>query len=150
MTHRSVYIMTLVLIIISMALGAVGIFASKNGYGELYPFFSWRLYSKPLGAEGGVSQYRIYGLSAGATDFTRIRIADTPTFSATDYVYTLEFLARQYQGDTTKASALRIFCKHCHPEYQAYRLVKEEYDIPQAKQDLQLKKMTVYEFKVNE
>lgn len=117
---------TAVLVVGCLLLGFVGIFTRNRGWGELYPFFAWQLYSKPLGANDSVLEYRIYASQDGLC-YQRMAVQATAAFSRDEYVYTLQHLASQPVHDSLKARRLLAFCQNVAPGYTRYRIVAERY-----------------------
>ena len=47
---------------ISISLSFFSFIIIKRGYQELYPFFSWKLFSSPSGNTSETTEYRLYGV----------------------------------------------------------------------------------------
>ena len=119
-------------LIISSIIGSlVSIYTLHMGAGELYPFFTWKLYSQPLGSARTFTEYRIYCKKNGENHFRRIAIKPTSTFTAEEYVYTFNSLIAKTLKDTTIAlghkNKLLSFIKHVQPGADQYKVVAETY-----------------------
>ncbi|HEX8546737.1 MAG TPA: hypothetical protein VF691_07215 [Cytophagaceae bacterium] len=124
---------TLVLFLISLIGSQLCFLTERLGYGEAYPFFSWKLYSQPPGNKGMAKEYRIYAKSATNDAYVRLPIESTSTFSESEYCYTFNFLVdktitaeNDSLGKVWKYKLLK-FITHIHPNRQGYKVVEETY-----------------------
>ncbi len=114
----------------------VGIVLSYTSYGlyklgglpELYPFFHWRLYSAPVGAELG-GTYRFYTRGAPGEPWERLPIRATSAYSPKDYGWQFGSLVSRTLSDslgrTDAAERLAIFAHHVAPDAAEVRVVAE-------------------------
>ncbi|MGV3539842.1 MAG: hypothetical protein ACO1OQ_08530 [Rufibacter sp.] len=116
-----------------MLLSIVGSLCSSftliEGWGEIYPFANWKLFTQPRGSNRQYSTYRIYTRQPGNAYFRRQPVQETATFDRDDYVYILETLVNQTLADTAhqtnSRTKLEALVRHLHPEAQEYRIVRE-------------------------
>lgn len=123
--------LTLSLVLLSFALGAVSIATGKAGLGEAYPFFHWKLYSQPLGWELTFTEYRIYYQPVEGGPLKRKAIAETETFNYDQYVYTFNDCVKDYLTQYTldrNRARLHAFAKHIQPEAKRWHIVAETYN----------------------
>lgn len=119
---------TQLIIFLSMPLGLMSIVTSKVNLGNIYPFFSWKLYSQPLGTNGRFAEYRIYSKNNNETTYHRNPIKELSTFTTDEYVYTLNyFVAKTIEDPTKYKSRLLAACKHLVPHADDYKIVSETY-----------------------
>ena len=76
---------TKLLVMISFALSILNYFSVKNDFGELYPFFHWKLYTQPLGNTAMVKDYRVYGIYGN--DTIRLKNKGYKFLNQDDYYY---------------------------------------------------------------
>ncbi|MFC6996442.1 hypothetical protein [Rufibacter roseus] len=126
--HRRLFFLK-ALVLLSMAGALASTFTLRQGWGEIYPFFNWKLYTQPRGNTHVYSVYRVYTRQAGETQFKRQQVQATPTFNRDDYTYMLWELASRVAADssgtTNNREKLEAFVKHVHPKAQEYRVVQE-------------------------
>jgi hypothetical protein len=123
---------TIAIFIISMAGHVISHFTQRKHLGTFYPFFSWKLFSQPLGTNHQVTEYRIYSRAGGAATFERNPVKALPDLSPDDYVYTLDFLVSQTLRDSLQEHdykhTLFEFVQHVVPGSDSYKIVSETYD----------------------
>ncbi len=127
--QKKIYLLTKYLVIASLLLSVVSIYSTKAGWGEIYPFYFWKLYSQPLGNTKVVSEYRIYAKQKSDSAFCRMAVKDNYTFTVGEYVYTLHRLVTDYSNTRSETNKNRLydFVKHVEPEYEQYEIIKETY-----------------------
>lgn len=126
------YYLTRILVLFSL-LGSLGsVLTLHFGLGEIYPFYTWKLYSQPLGSTGYYTEYRIYSTINSKQKFKRKPIKATPTFTREEYVYTFNALVAKTLansvGSTDYKAKLLLFIKHVDPGAAAYKVVSETYN----------------------
>ncbi|WP_205501427.1 hypothetical protein [Rufibacter psychrotolerans] len=118
-----------VLVVVSIIGSLCSSFTLIKGWGELYPFANWKLFTQPRGSDNHYSTYRIYTRTAGEKTFQRQAVRPTRTFDQDDYVYTLDYWVNRTLADsagTTNSKArLHTLIKYLHPEASEYRIVRE-------------------------
>ena len=123
---------TRILVVASMAGSLLTTVTGKFGYGELYPFANWKLFTQPLGSNNLVSEFRIYTLAPEDTTWERQEVAQLyNNFTRDEYSYTLSGLTQAaLSGNTDSAtvySRLLNFAKYAAPGAAAYKIVRETY-----------------------
>lgn len=125
-------ILTKSLIIISVISALLSFVTIKKGWGEVYPFFTWKLYSQPIGTKGEVIEYRIYGKNLNESQFDRICVKDTGSFTPDEYVYTFNFLINETLNDSLNRNGFKekllLFVRHVSPSKDQYKVVREVYN----------------------
>lgn len=118
-----------VLVVVSIVGSLLSSFALIKGWGELYPFANWKLFTQPRGSDNHYSTYRIYTRQAGQASFQRQAVRATRTFDPDDYVYTLDYWVNRTLADTTNTTQsrekLRTLVQYLHPNAGEYRIVRE-------------------------
>lgn len=118
----------------------------EKGFKEMYPFFSWKLFSVPSGGEAYEEQYKLYGVKDNDT----IRIINTSTerYDANDKAVIVGAYGKRIDENKDKEAnrkKLLIFAKDSEPSYQEYFLYKETYhpkEIGEAKMNIAKKLIT--------
>ena len=114
---------------VSLVLSFLSFFTIKRGYGEIYPFYTWRLFTKPSGTSTTDLQYRLYGISK--KDTVRLRNTESPLFDGNEKASMINNLgtkiAENKDDQESKGKLLR-FAKEVEPGYQSYLLVKESFN----------------------
>ena len=119
------YFYTKVIVIISILLSFISIISVKIAY----PFFSWKLYTQPLGTQGRFEEYRIYSKMKMDSVFNRNNIREIPTFTTDEYVYTLNYFVNKTLSYPSEYKArLLVVCKHFVPNSDEYKIVLESYN----------------------
>ncbi len=96
--------------------------------GKIYPFFSWKLFSQPLGTKNYIEEFRIYSKKNSDSLYHRNAIKKTETFSTDEYVYTLYyFTTKAIKNPQNYKARLYDFCKHVEPDQDNYKIVLESY-----------------------
>ncbi|WP_337068704.1 hypothetical protein [Pontibacter sp. 13R65] len=120
------------MLITSIAGSLLSVFTLSSGWGEVYPFFSWKLFTQPLGNKGSYTEYRIYtsNTKEGAK-WQRQEIKATPTFTTDEYYYCFNALVKTALADSARGSNAKAnlfsFVRHVVPAAHAYKIVEEIY-----------------------
>ncbi|RIJ42631.1 hypothetical protein [Pontibacter oryzae] len=126
------YRFTRALVLASMAGSCLTVLSLALGFGELYPFATWKLYTQPLGSKREVKEYRIYTQQANSSTWQRQPVHPAATFTQDEYVYTLNALtqaATAATGDTLAAQTrLLLFTRTVAPGAAKYKIVEERYN----------------------
>ena len=113
----------------SLLFSFLSIFTIKMGYNEIYPFYTWRLFTKPSGTSTTDVQYRLYGISK--EDTIRIRNNESLLFDGNEKASMINNLAAEIDNDKinvdSKAKLYR-FAKEIEPSFQSFLLVKESFN----------------------
>ncbi|MEJ8804014.1 hypothetical protein [Pontibacter sp. H249] len=120
------------LVAVSMAGSILSVVTGMAGFGELYPFATWKLYTQPLGSKNIYEEYRIYTLAPDNAMWQRQSVMNNPKdFTQDEYVYTLNKLVAGALSDAPDSvmfrSRLQSFVKYVAPPAAAYKIVKETY-----------------------
>ncbi|WP_439879570.1 hypothetical protein ACSX1A_10300 [Pontibacter sp. MBLB2868] len=123
---------TKALVLISIAGTFATVITGALGWGEVYPFATWKLYTQPLGSKHTFTEFRIYTLAKGEQHWKRQPvITNSPNFTPDEYVYTLNKLISASTSDspdtTLFKSKLEIFVKYIAPAAEHYKIVRETY-----------------------
>lgn len=131
MTFKKRLLYTKGLVSISIFCSLITFIIGFYGLGEIYPFFSYKLYTQPLGSTHVSTEYRIYTRSSAASSFKRNPIKETRTFDFDSYAFTFNFLVSKSveAGDQQEEyqKKLLIFAKHVVPGQAEYKIVSETY-----------------------
>ena len=121
--------LTKILFFLSIALSIGSFVTIKKGYGEIYPFFYWKLFSQPTGWNGIVEDYRVYAKKDSSNKWVRLENHGYKDFDQDDYFYFILKQANLYEEDSILArKKTLIFCKYIAPEYSSYKIVKETFN----------------------
>ncbi|TAH26077.1 MAG: hypothetical protein EAZ07_05145 [Cytophagales bacterium] len=113
-----------IVFIISIVLSFLSIISVKI----THPFFSWKLYSQPLGTHGYFEEYRIYSKMKENDVFHRNSVRDIPTFTTDEYVYAINYFVNQTLTNPNEYKwRLQVLCKHLVPNADEYKIVLETY-----------------------
>lgn len=129
MTSRKRLKATRFLVILGLVLsyGSYGIY-KLGGPLELYPFFSWRLYSAPTGADEA-TMHRLYVQHAPGEPWHRLPVRATPAYPRKEYVWQFESLVREVventPGEAEARERLDRFVSEVAPDAAAARVVAE-------------------------
>lgn len=120
---------TKIIVLLSIMLSMGSIATIKLGWGEIYPFYFWKLYTQPLGWENSEEDHRIYASNCHTCPYVRLQTKATYSFTIDEYIYTLNRNVYDYLGDKNIKSfeRLKAFIKHVEPEFIKYKIVKESY-----------------------
>jgi hypothetical protein len=105
----------------------------KKGLGTIYPTFSFKLYSQPLGTHIDVEEYRIYSKNKSDSVFIRNPIHELNGFTTDEYVYTFNYFIKRTLEDTLITTEyknrLLSFAKYAVPNKEQYKIVAEKYSV---------------------
>jgi hypothetical protein len=123
--------LTKALVIFSILGSFASYYTIEKGWGEVYPFFTFKLFSQPLGNKHTYTEYRIYSKSSLDEKFKRNKIKGTETFTYEEYIYTFNHLIKQTLNDPQNKikhkKNLLSFIKHVVPGQKEYKVVSETY-----------------------
>lgn len=115
--------LTQALVLLSIVLSFASLVTTSKGYGEIYPFFYWKLFSQPNGSRHHDHVYRIY-VSGPDSTLKRLPIENISTYTKDDVMYSLDY----FVSDTLYGrEKLEVLCHYLYPEYKEYYIYKEEY-----------------------
>ncbi|KAA0128960.1 hypothetical protein FY557_06955 [Chryseobacterium sp. SN22] len=113
---------------ISLLLALTSLYLIEKGGKEIYPFFSWKLFTSPSGSEDTEEYYRIYRVVGKDT----IRVAYQPTtiYDENNLALIIGFYGKKIEHDKQKTEnvrKMRIFMKSYRPDYNRLLLYKESF-----------------------
>ena len=124
-------ILTKTLVMFSIFASMGSYYTISKGWGVIYPFSTYKLFSQPFGNKHTYSHYRIYTKAYTDQTFRRNKIHATPSYSLDDYVYTLNLLTERTVQDSLNRDKHKIklntFVQHVLPEQKEYKIVSETY-----------------------
>lgn len=120
---------TPVLFFISVVFMIISHILISKGKAEIYPFYSWKLFSKPFGASEQDSIFTIYGLKNN--DTLRITNSDSELYDAnTKFSIINHYGSNIVQNIDTENSkiSLKRLASISAPEFNRFILVKESFN----------------------
>lgn len=123
---------TKVLVLVSITGSFATVVTGAFGWGEIYPFATWKLYTQPLGSKHTFTEYRIYSFSEEQQNWERQPVPTTsPNFTPDEYVYTLNKLVAASMADSPDTALfknrLKVFVQYVAPPADRYKIVRETY-----------------------
>ncbi|MGY5355080.1 hypothetical protein [Wenyingzhuangia sp. IMCC45467] len=119
------------LLLFTVIMSCLSFINEMKGGKEFYPFFYWKLYTKPAGWEYTYKYYRLYGVTE-ASDTVRIENNGYRLFDKDDYYC---FLVKESQsiliGEHPKKhyiDRLEAFTNSLEINYDEYFIVEEEFN----------------------
>lgn len=103
---------------------------AKLGWGELFPFAHWRLYSAPVGINEEATTFRIYVLDDGSQTWSRLPLESSPGFTRKEQAYVINHSANQLIDNPSDDDArlrLRTAAETLAPRARSYRIVAETF-----------------------
>lgn len=116
------------LFFISLLLSLASLYLIEKGGKEIYPFFSWKLFTSPSGSENLQESYRIYRVTG--RDTLRVPYEATEIYDENNQALIVGFYGKKIENNEQRAGnirKIRIFMKSCRPEYDRLLLYKETY-----------------------
>lgn len=117
------------LFIFSFLLSLASLYIIEKGGKEIYPFFSWKLFTSPSGNENQEQQYKIYAVVAN--DTLRLSCKSNGIYDENNVGLIVGFYGKRIEKNFQKRDdvrKIRIFIKSWHPEYHHLLLYKEIYN----------------------
>ncbi len=116
------------LFISSIVLSLFSFLTINKGYGELYPFFTWRLFTKPSASSTNDIQYKLYGISE--KDTVRLLNDNSPLFDGNEKFSMINKLGStvDLEGNGETKKKLYRFARVIEPGYEKYLLMKESFN----------------------
>lgn len=127
-------VFTKILVIASIFGAGISLITINTSFGEVYPFFYWKLYSQPAGNASVkvFDDYRLYAQKTKNTSFERIPIQVHESFTKDDQQYFLRYYIPKVLEDPKDSHALsklQFFATYIAPNYERYKIVKESYEL---------------------
>lgn len=116
------------LFIISLLLSLTSLYVIERGGKEIYPFYSWKLFTSPSGNEKFEEQYRLYNVENN--DTIRISYQSTPIYDENNLGLITNFYGKKIEKKENleiNIRKMKIFMKSYKPEYTKLILYKEKY-----------------------
>lgn len=113
---------------ISLALALTSLYLIEKGGKEIYPFFSWKLFTSPSGSENTEEYYRIYRVVG--EDTVRVAYQPTAIYDENNLALITGFYGKKIERNDRKAEnirKIRIFMKSYRPDYDHLLLYKESF-----------------------
>lgn len=120
---------TLILFTVALVLSLTSLYTVKKGWGEVYPFFSWRLFTKPSGSSKSDVQYRLYGIRG--IDTLRLPNTATPLFDENERASLINYFGDKISNKIEKdlyTRKLLHLATIVEPKFQCFLLVKETFN----------------------
>ena len=117
---------TPLLFLASAVLSAASYILISKGHSEIYPFYSWKLFSKPFGATASDSVYSIYGIKDN--DTVLISNADEKVYDGNTKFAIINLYGNKIEKGNDQFNSkqkLRRFAELTAPGFSRYLLVKE-------------------------
>lgn len=119
---------TRILYFLSLALSLTSLYVLEKGGKEIYPFFSWKLFTNPSGSENFEEQYRIYTVKG--KDTVRIPCQRTAIYDENNVALIIGFYGRKIDKNEDREANIRklnTFMKSYKPIDRPLILFKESY-----------------------
>jgi len=116
------------LFVISLLLSLTSLYIIERGGKEIYPFYSWKLFTSPSGNEKFEEQYRLYNVENN--DTLRVLYHSTPIYDENNLGLITNFYGKKIEKKENldmNIRKLKIFMKSYKPEYTKLILYKEKY-----------------------
>ncbi len=113
---------------ISLLLALTSLYLMEKGGKEIYPFFSWKLFTSPSGSENTEEYYRIYRVEG--KDTLRVAYQPTKIYDENNLALIVSFYGKKIERNEQKADhirKMRIFMKSYRPDYSHLLLYKESF-----------------------
>ena len=117
------------LFFISLFLSLVSLYIMEQGGKEIYPFFSWKLFTSPSGSEKSEEQYRLYRVTGN--DTVRVLYQATDIYDENNLALVTGFYGKKIDKNEDRENSIRkmkIFMKSYRPEYNNLILYKESFN----------------------
>ncbi len=130
MSVKSRYYTMLSVFILSVFLSICSYFTTLQGKGEIYPFFFWKLFTRPLGHSYHVKDYRLYGVNR--TDTLRIDNKGYELFDKDDYYYFVSgeasWILKREKPYKFHKQRINDFAQSLGLNFATYLVVEESYN----------------------
>jgi len=117
------------LFFISLFLSLVSLYIMERGGKEIYPFFSWKLFTSPSGSDKFEEQYRLYRVTGN--DTLRVLYQATDIYDENNLALITGFYGKKIDKNEDRENSIRkmkIFMKSYRPEYKNLILYKENFN----------------------
>lgn len=114
------------LFFISLFLSLLSLYIIGKGGKEIYPFYSWKLFTSPSGSEKFEEQYRLYRVEGN--DTIRVLYQATEIYDENNLALITGFYGKKIEKNENREESIKkmkIFMKSYRPEYNNLLLYKE-------------------------
>jgi len=111
------------------------LFSVKIGWGELYPFTSWKLFTQPIGSTDSYEGFCIYG-KKNTYNWQCLPIKKSEHFSYDDAYYLFGYLSKNLEP--SHKEYLRYLAHDMYPDYDDFQLRKKKYKVSEIVQNEKL------------
>ncbi|WP_449399361.1 hypothetical protein [Chryseobacterium wanjuense] len=117
------------LFFISLFLSLLSLYVIEKGGKEIYPFFSWKLFTSPSGSEKFEEQYRLYRVHG--KDTLRVIYTATDIYDENNLALITGFYGKKIEKNENREGSIqkmKIFMKSYQPAYNNLLLYKESFN----------------------
>lgn len=117
------------LFFISLVLSLFSLYIIEKGGKEIYPFYSWKLFTSPSGSEKIEEQYRVYTVEGN--DTVRLKYQATEIYDENNLALITGFYGKKIEKNEDREGSvkkMKIFIKSYRPEYSNLLLYKESFN----------------------
>ncbi|MDR6406025.1 MULTISPECIES: hypothetical protein [Chryseobacterium] len=117
------------LFFISLFLSLLSLYIIGKGGKEIYPFYSWKLFTSPSGSEKFEEQYRLYRVEGN--DTIRVLYQATEIYDENNLALITGFYGKKIEKNENREESIKkmkIFMKSYRPEYNNLLLYKESFN----------------------
>lgn len=117
------------LFFISLFLSLLSLYVIEKGGKEIYPFFSWKLFTSPSGSEKFEEQYRLYRVHG--KDTLRVIYTATDIYDENNLALITGFYGKKIEKNENREGSIqkmKIFMKSYQPTYNNLLLYKESFN----------------------
>lgn len=108
MTDRKRVAWTRHVVLAGIILGYLSYGTKKLGFGEIYPFADWRLYSAPVGINEEASTFRVYSHDEQSDTWIRHSLEPNRAFTRKEAGYILNYWSRHVKDDGGRDDRSRL------------------------------------------
>ncbi|UQB68489.1 hypothetical protein [Epilithonimonas zeae] len=113
----------------SLFLSLTSLYIIEKGGKEIYPFYSWKLFTSPSGNEKNEEQYRLYNVEKN--DTIRVLYHSTAIYDENNLSLITGFYGKKIEKRENlkeNIQKMKIFMKSYNPEYKNLILYKENFN----------------------
>lgn len=117
------------LFFISLFLSLASLYVIGKGGKEIYPFFSWKLFTSPSGSEKSEEQYRLYKVEG--SDTIRVLYKATDLYDENNQALITGFYGKKIEKNEDRKrniQKMKIFIKSYQAEDNNFLLFKESFN----------------------
>jgi len=117
------------LFFISLFLSLLSLYIIGKGGKEIYPFYSWKLFTSPSGSEKFEEQYRLYKVEGN--DTIRVLYQATKMYDENNLALITGFYGKKIEKNENREESvkkMKIFMRSYRPGYNNLLLYKESFN----------------------